>query len=52
MDALWGMGSAILEFMADNNYSSKVVRLGIPDTYIHHGTQKNCTKKQDLTQMQ
>jgi 1-deoxy-D-xylulose-5-phosphate synthase len=35
-----GMGSAILEFMADNNYSSKVVRLGIPDTYIHHGTQK------------
>jgi 1-deoxy-D-xylulose-5-phosphate synthase len=35
-----GMGSAILEFMSDNNYSSKVVRLGIPDTYIHHGTQK------------
>jgi 1-deoxy-D-xylulose-5-phosphate synthase len=35
-----GMGSAILEFMADNNYSSKVVRLGIPDAYIHHGTQK------------
>ena len=35
-----GMGSAILEFMVDNGYSSKVVRLGVPDKYIHHGTQK------------
>jgi len=34
-----GMGSAILEFMVDNNYSSKVKRLGIPDEFIHHGTQ-------------
>jgi 1-deoxy-D-xylulose-5-phosphate synthase len=33
-----GMGSAVLEFMADNNYSTKIVRLGIPDKYIHHGT--------------
>jgi 1-deoxy-D-xylulose-5-phosphate synthase len=35
-----GFGSAILEFMADNNYAAQVVRLGIPDQYIHHGTQK------------
>ncbi|WP_070137459.1 1-deoxy-D-xylulose-5-phosphate synthase [Crocinitomix algicola] len=34
-----GMGSAILEFMADHSYSAKVVRLGIPDKFIHHGTQ-------------
>jgi 1-deoxy-D-xylulose-5-phosphate synthase len=34
-----GMGSAILEFMVDHSYSSKVIRLGVPDTYIHHGTQ-------------
>jgi 1-deoxy-D-xylulose-5-phosphate synthase len=34
-----GMGSAILEFMVDNGYTSKVVRLGVPDKYIHHGTQ-------------
>lgn len=34
-----GMGSAILEFMADNKYKSDVVRIGIPDKYIHHGTQ-------------
>ncbi|MEJ7692345.1 1-deoxy-D-xylulose-5-phosphate synthase [Daejeonella sp.] len=34
-----GMGSAILEFMADNNYSSNVIRLGIPDKVIEHGEQ-------------
>jgi len=34
-----GFGSAILEFMVDNNYTSKVKRLGIPDEYIEHGTQ-------------
>jgi len=33
-----GFGSAVIEFMADNGYNSKVVRLGIPDKYIHHGT--------------
>jgi len=35
-----GMGSAILEFMADHNYQCQVARLGIPDEFIHHGTQK------------
>ncbi|MFT6815456.1 MAG: 1-deoxy-D-xylulose-5-phosphate synthase, partial [Sphingobacteriales bacterium] len=35
-----GMGSAILEFMADNGYSSKVIRLGIPDHLVEHGSQK------------
>ncbi|MEO6150267.1 MAG: transketolase C-terminal domain-containing protein, partial [Mucilaginibacter sp.] len=34
-----GMGSAILEFMADNNYSASVKRLGIPDAIIEHGEQ-------------
>jgi 1-deoxy-D-xylulose-5-phosphate synthase len=34
-----GMGSAVLEFMADNNYQSQVVRLGIPDQIIEHGEQ-------------
>ncbi|RZL19662.1 MAG: 1-deoxy-D-xylulose-5-phosphate synthase, partial [Pedobacter sp.] len=34
-----GMGSAVLEFMADNNYHSTVVRLGIPDLFIEHGEQ-------------
>ncbi len=35
-----GFGSAIIEFMADQKYQSEVVRLGIPDEYIHHGTQE------------
>ncbi len=34
-----GMGSAVVEFMADNNYQAKVKRLGVPDKYIEHGTQ-------------
>lgn len=34
-----GMGSAVLEFMAGNNYNAEVVRLGIPDQFIEHGEQ-------------
>lgn len=34
-----GMGSAVLEFMADHGYTAQVKRLGIPDRYIEHGTQ-------------
>lgn len=34
-----GMGSAVLEFMADHNYNCNVVRLGIPDEFIEHGEQ-------------
>jgi 1-deoxy-D-xylulose-5-phosphate synthase len=34
-----GFGSAILEFMCDNGYSSEVRRLGIPDYFVEHGTQ-------------
>lgn len=35
-----GFGSAVLEFMADHGYSAQVKRLGIPDRFIEHGTQK------------
>ena len=34
-----GMGSAVLEFMADNGYMAHVKRLGIPDEVIEHGSQ-------------
>lgn len=34
-----GFGSAILEFMADNQYSALVKRLGIPDRIVEHGEQ-------------
>ena len=33
-----GLGSAVLEFMADNGYSATVMRLGIPDRFIGQGT--------------
>lgn len=34
-----GFGSAILEFMSDNNYTAEIKRLGIPDAVIEHGEQ-------------
>ena len=35
-----GLGSAVLEFMADHHYQAQVKRLGIPDSFIEHGTQE------------
>ena len=40
-----GLGSAVLEFMADNGYQAQVKRLGIPDKYIEHGTQAELYKE-------
>jgi len=34
-----GMGSAVLEWMADHQYTAQVIRLGIPDRIVEHGTQ-------------
>ena len=40
-----GFGSAILEFFADNNYSSlHVKRLGLPDEFIEHGSNHDLYK--------
>ena len=33
-----GMGSAVLEFMADQGYAPLVKRIGLPDSFIEHGT--------------
>ncbi|MGD9977073.1 MAG: 1-deoxy-D-xylulose-5-phosphate synthase [Bacteroidales bacterium] len=35
-----GFGSAVLEWLNDNGFSTKVIRLGIPDSFIEHGTQQ------------
>ena len=35
-----GMGSAVLEFMADNGYTPRVSRIGIPDNFVEHGSVK------------
>lgn len=34
-----GFGSAVIEFMIDNGYKADVVRLGIPDRVVEHGSQ-------------
>ena len=40
-----GFGSAILEFMSENNYSNSLQRLGIPDKIIEHGSQDELYKE-------
>lgn len=34
-----GAGSAIEEWMMDNGYQPKIVRLGLPDEFVEHGSQ-------------
>ncbi len=34
-----GMGSAVIEFMADKGYHATIIRLGMPDKVIEHGEQ-------------
>ncbi len=33
-----GLGSAVLEFMADHGYTPNVRRMGLPDQFIEHGS--------------
>ena len=33
-----GLGSAVIEFMSENGYSAQIKRLGVPDSFIEHGT--------------
>ena len=33
-----GLGSAVLEWMSDHGYQPQVVRLGLPDAFVEHGT--------------
>lgn len=35
-----GFGSAVIEFMVEHDYTSKIQILGVPDKFIEHGTQK------------
>jgi len=40
-----GLGSAVIEYMNDNSYKAKVIRLGIPDKFVDHGTQEELYKE-------
>ena len=33
-----GLGSAVIEYMADHNLHPQVIRLGLPDHFVEHGT--------------
>ena len=33
-----GLGSAVLEWMADHGYTPHITRLGLPDEFVEHGT--------------
>ncbi len=35
-----GFGSGILEYFAEKNYKNDVLRIGLPDKFVDHGTQK------------
>ena len=35
-----GLGSAVIEFAADNNYNNIIKRFGVPDSFIEHATQE------------
>ena len=33
-----GMGSAVLEWMSDHGFRPQIVRMGLPDTFVEHGS--------------
>ena len=35
-----GFGSGVLEYFAEKNYKNDILRIGLPDEFIDHGTQK------------
>lgn len=43
-----GMGSAVLEWMGDHGYHPDVVRLGLPDCFVEHGTVAQLREKWGL----
>jgi len=45
-----GFGSAVLEFMADHQYSSVFKRIGIPDKFVDHGTTDELYRELGLDQ--
>ncbi|MCW0481651.1 1-deoxy-D-xylulose-5-phosphate synthase [Gaoshiqia sediminis] len=40
-----GFGSAVVEFMSDHQYSANVVRMGVPDRFVEHGTQEELIRE-------
>jgi 1-deoxy-D-xylulose-5-phosphate synthase len=34
-----GFGSGVLEYLSENNFKNDLLRIGLPDEYVEHGTQ-------------
>lgn len=47
-----GFGSAVLEFMSNQKFSSNIERIGIPDEYIEHGSVSDLLAEVGLTKQQ
>jgi 1-deoxy-D-xylulose-5-phosphate synthase len=43
-----GFGSAILEYFSDKKYKNDILRIGIPDKFIDHGTQSELHKQIEI----
>ncbi len=43
-----GFGSAVLEYFNDQNYKNDILRIGIPDKFIDHGTQPELHKLMEI----
>ena len=43
-----GLGSAVSEWLSDNGYSNRMTRIGIPDTFVKHGTVPQLQKEVGL----
>lgn len=39
-----GAGSAVLEWMIDHHFNATVLRLGLPDSFVEHGSQRELHK--------
>ncbi len=43
-----GFGSAVLEYLVDHQYKNEILRIGIPDKFIDHGTQAELHKQIEI----
>lgn len=39
-----GLGSAVMEWMSDNGFAPQIIRMGLPDRFIEHGTVEELRK--------
>lgn len=45
---LGGFGSAVLEYFSEKNYKNDILRIGLPDHFIDHGTQAELHKQIEI----